>query len=136
MDPQGGRTVQNQLKHFIRSTTVMYIHRFRLRQILFSVSAYLQRSLGGNGSLSTGDESTTTVTPCQNTFGPQYIYYGSRAFTLPQCKREADPIFFCCGSIQGPRYRGFTGPWPPQKFSVVAAVNLYSFLTLVLLNIR
>ena len=26
------------------------------------------------------------------------------------------------------------GPWPPQKFSVVAAVNLYSFTILVFQN--
>ena len=28
---------------------------------------------------------------------------------------------------QGPRYRGVQGAWPPQKLSVVAAVNLCSF---------
>ena len=32
--------------------------------------------------------------------------------------------------IQG----GPGGPWPPQKFSVVAAVNLYSFTILVFQN--
>ena len=36
---------------------------------------------------------------------------------------------------QGPRYRGGAGePWPPQKFSVVAAVNLYSFTILAFQN--
>ena len=28
------------------------------------------------------------------------------------------------------------GPWPPQKFPVVAAVNLYSLIILVFQNIR
>ena len=37
---------------------------------------------------------------------------------------------------QGPRYRGSRGDMAPSKFSVVAAVNLYSFIILLFQNIR
>ena len=50
-------------------------------------------------------------------------------------KKVSNAVMFCFTSNDrdtgSPR-----GPWPPQMFSVVASVSLYSFLILVFQNIR